>query len=491
MHHEWGTGAVLYLVSVESGLGLYGIALLRLLLIALLWLLLYRVARMRGADPIVFAIVAAITFPFFWVGFSTLRAQLFTLVFLAAQMWMQEIDARGKRAWVIGWWLMLVAWLNLHAGFIVGLAMFAAHSAERCALTWLRSRSLAHCFKTNWHLFAVALCVPIALTINPYGWQYITYLMHALTMPRPLILEWHALWNTYAPVLTMTAFTISVLLFAYCQRFQRPSRMRGAAFLGIAAYEALSHIRHGSLYGAIWLAYVPAWLSHTPLGKSIAQLAQQGRMNTIRLSRLVIVGCITFACVNTFWHPTLPPEPRYSIASFPNGAVDYLAENGFQGNLLTPFAQGAYVSWTLYPHVRVSLDGRYEVAYQDQVMEDHDALFNGTADWQDLLEKYEPDAVLVDQHSALRPKLEAFRSISDSSGPRDTWCIAYEDDAFLILARPGAGLPYRDRRGQPLIDGGRRAFSREYSYRNRGSQIKPSTNPSATTQTKAVASMDQ
>ena len=124
VHHEWGTGALLYLASVESGLGMAGIAILRLQLICALWVFIYLVARMRGAHPYVFACIAAFTFPFLWVGFATVRAQLFTLVFLAAQMWMQELDCRGRRAWVIAWWLMLVAWLNIHAGFVVGLGMF-------------------------------------------------------------------------------------------------------------------------------------------------------------------------------------------------------------------------------------------------------------------------------------------------------------------------------------------------------------------------------
>ncbi len=471
VHHEWGTGAILYLVSVESGLGLAGIAILRLLLISGLWLLLYRVARMRGAHPYIFAVVAATTFPFFWVGFSTIRAQLFTLVFLAAQMWMQELDWRGRRGWVIAWWLMLVAWLNIHAGFIVGVGMFGFHCAERFVVAWLRQSSLSEAVRATWHLIAIGCCVAIALPINPYGWQYVWYLFHAITMPRPLIVEWHALWNTYAPELTMTAYALSVFLFAYCLRFVRLSRQHGAAFLGLSAYEALQHIRHGSLYGAVWLAYVPAWLTHTPFGRSLIRGVDEKRSLVIRGCQGVGIACLLFACENKFWRPTLPPEPCYSIASFPTGAVDYLKQHEFRGDLLTPFAQGAYISWTLYPKVRVSLDGRYEVAYEEQVMLDHYALYAGSSEWPQLLEKYDSDAVLVDQASALRPFLDVFRSEA-AAGPEalpteHRWKFAYEDDAFVVLVKEGSALPRVDRRGQPLVDGAWSAFSREYSFRGR------------------------
>ena len=470
VHHEWGTGAILYLVGVESGLGLAGIAILRLLLISALWLLLYRVARLRGAHPYIFACLAAFSFPFFWVGFSTIRAQLFTLVFLAAQMWMQELDCRGRRAWVIAWWLMLVAWLNIHAGFVVGLGMFSFHCVERFAAAWLQGRSLAVACRATWHLMLAGSCVALALPINPYGWQYVPYLLHAITMPRPLIVEWHALWHTYAPELTMLAFAVCVGLFVYCQRFVRVARLRGAAFLSLTAYEALLHIRHGSLCGAVWLAYVPAWLTHTPLGRSMIKSVDAYRASFMRVSQGIAITCMLFACANQFWQPTLPSAAKYSEACFPAGVVEYLEQQHFCGNLLTPFAQGAYISWTLYPNVRVSLDGRYEVAYEDQVMLDHDRLFKGTDDWPQLLEKYPCDAVLVDQNSGLRQRLEVFREehASQQVSTLDHWHFVYEDDAFVVLARNAShSLPYLDLRFKPLLDGAQLAFSSKYSSRTR------------------------
>jgi hypothetical protein len=385
-------------------------------------------------------------------------------------MWMQELDCRGRRLWVVAWWLMLVAWLNIHAGFVVGLGMFAFHCVERFGAAWFRSFSFASACKATWHLMLAGCCAVIAFPINPYGWQYIPYLLHAITMPRPLILEWHALWYTYAPELTLFAFAICVLLFVYCQRFVRLSRLRGAAFLSLTAYEALQHIRHGSLLGVVWLAYVPAWLTHTPLGRSMIRSVDSYRAPLIKASQAIAAACLLFACAHQFWQPTLPPAPKYSVACFPSGAVEYLEQHNFRGNLLTPFAHGAYISWTLYPNVRVSLDGRYEVAYEDQVMLDHESLFNGNDDWPQLLEKYPCDAVLVDQNSGLRPQLEVFRQEdSDKSIPTvNRWSFVYEDAAFVVLAKNACEtLPYADRRMEKLLDGVQSAFSRKYSYRNR------------------------
>ncbi len=467
VHHEWGTGAILYLFTVESGLGMAGIAILRLQLICSLWILLYHVARIRGAHPYLIAFVTAFTFPFLWVGFATVRAQLFTLVFLAAQMWMQELDSRGWRSWVIVWWLMLVAWINIHAGFVVGLGMFGFHCVERFIGAWFRQRSFVGAVKSTWHLPLACVAAILALPINPYGWEYVPYLIHAISMPRPLILEWHALWHTYAPEVTLFAFGICVVLFAYCQRHVRFTRRRGAPFLALAIYEALLHIRHGSLCAVVWIAYVPAWLTHTPFGRAVIRSIDTHRTPLIRASQAIVVCCFLFTCANRFWRPTLPPVPKYSEACFPTAAVEYLEKQNFRGNLLTPFAQGAYVSWTLYPNVKVSLDGRYEVAYEESVMLDHESLFNGESDWPQLLEKYPCDAVLVGQNSKLRPHLEIYRDQENSlSMPTESrWKFVYEDDAFVILSRDASRqLPYVDRRHVPLLDGVHLAFSKKYSH---------------------------
>lgn len=476
VHHEWATGAVLYMVTMGTGLGAFGITLLKLLLISAMWLLLYRVARMRGAHPYIFAMLAFFAFPVFWVGFATLRAQLFTLVFIAAQLWMQEQDWRGRRAWILLWLVMLVAWLNLHAGFVVGLGMITFHGLERLGVSWYRHRSVRAMLRDTWHLLAAAPVAVATLLINPYGPDYVPYLIRAIRMDRPLILEWQPLWHTHAPVCTVTLFAMSVGLFVYAQITLSRSKnwgsvRRGAAFTALAAYMALRHIRHGSIYGVIWLAYVPAWISRTQLGKNLVEMVEHHRGLFVRTSQGLAAACLTFACVHHIWFPSLPPEPIYSDASFPIKAVDYLQEQQFEGNLLTPFHVGAYVSWEMFPEVKVSFDGRYEVAYQEHIMPEHIQFLSGKDQWWEILDKYPTDAVLVHKQAPVAPQLEAFRLGSpkaDERPPtRTKWRLVYEDDAFLILAAEHCDLPQVDRRGEPLEDGVREAFSPKYGHWHR------------------------
>ncbi len=466
VHHEWGTGAILYFATVGSGMGLAGLSILKLSLMSALWLVLYRVARMRGAHPLVFATIAFFCFPVFWVGFATVRAQLFTLLFIALQLWMQELDYRGRRVWVLAWLAMLVAWLNLHAGFVVGLGLIAFHSVERFIGAWYASGRLGSACKSTWHLAAVAPFAGASLLLNPYGWQYLPYLVHAIRMPRPLIREWLPLWHTHDPVGTLALFAASLALFVYALRGNRQSRWRGATFLGLSAYMCLKHIRHGSIYGVLWLACVPAWISRTPLGKNLIATFERNRLPAVRVCQAVAVTCLGFACFHQFWRPTLPPQPRYSSASYPSDAIRYLQQHAFHGNLMTPFHVGAYVSWEMYPHVKVSFDGRYEVAYQSHVMPDHNAFYDGDEEWWQILDKYPTDAVLIHKQAKVCKQLTDtdFLEPAIPQTSRTDWRKVYEDDAFMILAAEHIQLPQVDRRGLEISDAALEAFSQRHSH---------------------------
>ena len=491
VHHEWGTGMVMYLATVESGWGVWGITVVKSLLCLILWVTIYFTARRRGAHPYVFAVVSLAVFPFFWVGFATIRAQLFTLVCIAIQLWMQERDRDGGRAWIVLWLAMCVVWLNLHAGFIVGLCLMAVHGLERVLSLWHREPSMLAVLRGTWHLFLAALCVPPALLINPYGSDYIPYLCHAILMSRPTIAEWQPLWHTYAPITTLIAFALCLGLILYVVR-QLPKReYTGLANTILCAWMALKHIRHGSIYGVVWLVYVPAWLSKTAFGQSLIAFIDERSTVVKRVCQVLIISHLGFAVYHQFWRPTVSGHRDYSIVCFPTGAVEYLKAQQFRGNVMTPFHVGAYVSWELFPDVKVSLDGRYEVAYQPHVYDEHRRFYDGDAQWQEIIERYSSDCILIHREAKVARLYEAhgaapesFRgglnlvsltgasrsesgTIEENSSSADEkdWQLVYQDDSYQLYARTNLQLPIVDQRTIKLPDRARETFSRANALR--------------------------
>ncbi len=441
VHHEWGTGLILYWVAEASPLGLDGMAILRLILIVGLGALLYRVARNEGAHPLIFCMLAPVVFPVLWVGFANLRAQLFTLVFLAIELLLLQSDRRGGRRWVGTWSVLYVIWLNVHAGFVVGVALLAVHIVERWSgvLLWNRSgvwdpNGALHqdrwhaAWQRYWHHFVLIPITLLGVLCNPWGWDYVPYLIRAIGLPRTTMLEWQPLWMTHNPLVTLASFFASLLLVAYAARNRRWSRLNGWFFVCLAAYMCLKHLRHGSLYGVVWLALVPGWLTPTELGRSAIAWFQNRRSWAMIGLAAVLVGCGAFTVAHAPWRSTMPSGSPASLMSYPVGACDFLVECGWQGNMVTPFASGGYVSWRCHPRILVSLDGRYEVAYRGDVLPKHDRFFAGNPGWEQLLEEYEIDFLLVHQSDAVRDRLmeERFQRV---------WSIAYEDSGFVLLAR--------------------------------------------------------
>ncbi len=443
VHHEWGFGLIAYLTTGNS----WGAALLmslKFLLIATMFLCAYRVCRQRGGDPAFFALGVVLILPFFWVGFATIRAQLFTLTAISIQLVMMEADWRGKRGWVAVWLLLLGIWLNVHAGFVIGAGLMAFHGLERILSLWCQYRSLKGVWRGTWHLLVAAPFAVGLLFANPYGTEYVTYLLHGLTMPRPLIAEWAPLWETYEPLQTMLAFAVSVALIGYSIKNRQWSRLRGVVFLVLCALMAVKHIRHGSIYGLIWLAYVPAWLSCTPLADRLRNLLTRKQELLPQFSVGIMAICLGFALWHPFWKAYLPVTAANERGNYPLGAVEYLQRNNFTGKLITDFDAGAYVTWELFPHVLVSLDGRYEAAFQPGVLEEHLELLDAKPKWGKWLDHWKADGILVPSGSKLGKVLAPLAGSQESHefpGSAKRWKCTYSDPGTMIWVEEQSQLP--------------------------------------------------
>ncbi len=284
-------------------------------------------------------------------------------------------------------------------------------------------------------MLASSLTAPlmgVALLCNPYGLQYVPYLIEAITMPRPLIAEWGPLWMTHDPWMAVSMFVLSLVLVGMAVIRQPLSSSMGLIGLLVCAAMSWQHLRHGSIYSVVWMCYVPAWLTHTQFGRDIVRGIESRPLVAQAICIAVSMIAVVWSVGYQFWTTTLSGDSRKQTACYPIGAVEYLRQHDFHGNLLTPFHAGAYVSWRMYPDVKVSLDGRYEVAYAPGVFEEHWRFFEAEPDGLEMLDRYPHDAILVDQAAKVRPLLEQFRN-----DPQPRWQFVYEDASYVVLKRVG------------------------------------------------------
>ena len=411
--HEWGAGAIAYFAT--QWLGGRAILLLKFALAFATAFACVRCAKSRGADFRLLGLCAPLAFFLAHLGFlAAIRAQAYTFFLTAIWLLLLERDRRGGRSWMIVGLAIFPLWVNLHAGFVVALGLTAVYAIEQL----IRRRPVRH--------LLLLLCgMSLEIFLNPYGQQYFVFLDRALTMSRPYVAEWGAIWGLGRPM--AAAFIIGVIV-AICSAWSSGWHRSSGVFVLLAtAVEAALHRKLLPLFAIAWFCYVPAYLPATALGKWWSEFS-------LRRTRFLSAAWLAFACICLLaavprkpWHLAVP-QPLYPV-----GPVQYLAQQKFAGNLMVPFRVGAYVSWQLYPAVKVSLDSRYEVAYPDAVVKQIFDFYDAGPVWQATLARYPTDAVLIPRDSRIAGVM-----------PEAGWRRVYIDRQFEIYARPGLSLPAED-----------------------------------------------
>jgi hypothetical protein len=423
VHHEWGAGVIAYWLVTR--LGGPGVVLARYTLTLALAAITLGVARRRGAGLPVLSFLAPIGILLIDDGFSTIRAQMYSFVFFSLLLLAIDDDLRGGRYWPAPILLMFLLWINVHAGFLLGVGVLGVHWAERM----MRG-------EPHRHLLAIGLGLTVLILANPYGSEYYGYLFRSATMLRPHVSEWAPLWRTSSPA-DVVMFVVSLAIMAYAVAWRGARNARGLAILAVTALAGMLRSRLGQFYAVAWMAYVPAWVETTPLGASMRAffLRRGGLLVATWIPATVIL--LTLLIPLRPWMFQVPgaPLPDLGVHSYyPVGAVKYLSDVGFRGNVMVPFDWGAYVSWKLHPAVKVSMDGRYEAAYPNAVAEESYKFFMGEPGWQRILTAYPTDVLLMPI------QLPLARLMPEATG----WRRVYADPAFVLYIRPGLTLPAVD-----------------------------------------------
>lgn len=449
VHHEWATGALLYLATVSTGWGASGLVAIKYLLTFFVCVGCFVYARRRGASMGAIAILAPIALNVGgWMAFTNIRAQLFTLFFFVIMFFLIELDRKGKKWWVFVWFGMFIVWANMHAGVLAGYGVLGVYGLSRLITEYRESNSIVTTLNRVAHLLAVGLGSAILLNVNPYGWEYTPYLIRAVSMDRPLIGEWISIWETES--MTPKAFyLLSVGTAAFGFWHQGKGRLFEGLALLITAYLAMKNYRHGSLYAITWACFVPPMIEATEIGESVEKVWKKYSAQLATAGIAIGIVALGFSINNRFWELRVPGTrrtPTEGVLIYPVGAVEYLEKQGFEGNLFVPFNSGAFVSWKLFPEVKVSIDSRYEVAYPHGAIEENVAFYLAEEGWESTLTKYETDGVLVPNQTLIAQQFKDDYAIFP-------WKCVYRDDEFsLYLSEELASrFPFVDRTKQRII----------------------------------------
>jgi len=377
--HEWLSGVVFY--EVHRAFGGAGLLALRAALgVGAMALLLHAA---RGASPWTLALLSLAAWPLLAQGFnSVVRAQAFTFLFFALTLFVLE---RGKGRLLL---IPLVAlWANLHGGFVLGPLLLLGYGFYRLA-----AASLA------------------ASLLNPYGLEYWRYLGEALWMPRPEIVEWRpADLSGIGDLHIQGALLLVVVLVA--EKRPRPAHLLALAG---AALASVLHVRFAPLLGMVIVVTLGgAW-----------EAVFQKRRHALALGAMVLaLGLVAIGGAVAWLRRDLSLQMRVPADRYPVAAVERLKQE--RGNLAVFFNWGEYALYHLYKGVGVSIDGRYETVYPEEVVRANWDFTRGVPGSERFLDVYPADFALYPRDTG------AARWLAGASN----WDLLQEDGFFVLYRR--------------------------------------------------------
>jgi hypothetical protein len=344
---------------------------------------------------------------------------------------------RSNRLWLLP--IVMLAWANLHGGFLAGLGALCL------ALALLICRNV-NAFGFDRRLFTGATHLTLALVasglvtlVNPQGWRLWQYVLTEVSHDtnRRYIAEWLPtlqagdVWSTT----TIALLTVILLITGW---FAHRSRV---ALGGVRAWQwvlscvplvamAFVSVRHIPL-AAIWIAPVATLVAS-------GSLKRENQDSWISRGWIALSSLATVPVILTVVAVSVGPWPRIYIAGntlgskHPCESVAFMRNHGLAGNVYAPLWWGSYITWQLFPSVRVSMDGRNISLFPDDIVVENLRFYSANIAEADVNAplRYDTDYLLV---PADRPVLE--RVLSD-----DRWQRVFTGSDSTLFARRGGAL---------------------------------------------------
>lgn len=393
--HEWGSGVFAFYPMLKF-FGVNGLIILQALFLYFTFFFCIKTIKLRAGGKYSHYILPLLLIMFVYnqCVCTPVRCQMFSFTFIALIIYLLERARAGKNKtlWIIP--LLTIIWNNLHGGVVAGLGIIFLYAIGE----FLCRRP----FKK--YLLVLGASLPL-LVINPYGLEYLKFLFMANTMIRHDIIEWWTVFHPYhinkcIPIFIFTAIVILAEGYAFI-RFNTGKKIKEI----IAEFDYTKWIL---LIVTFYIGY-----SHVKLLPICIIVATcycyQNLCKFIPKNPLFKVWAIIFVYI--LMGVCLIIKPSTTLANYqvyPLKEVEFIRINNLTGNLMASFGQGSYVSYKLFPHNKIYMDGRYEEVYDNEILMDLKVFYEGYYAWGNILKKYDTDVILLPKEAPIYKELSKY-----------------------------------------------------------------------------------
>ncbi len=431
--------------EVFDAFGPDGLIYVKLLLALVFTLLLARLGTMRSGSAFLGVSTAAAVM-LLWGYHIDLRAQFFT--FLGTITLLSVLDAyrRGVRWAEFGPPLVLLLWVDLHYGFIFGLAVvfgyFGAETAKSILQLPADPLPLVRSRKLGW----VFLASTIACALNPQGLDALLFPFDILDTSSPWsrVVEWrppHLFRNgrpsTFVVILALQVVTAGFALWRVPRRFD----LTDFGLVGVTAVMAFTSRRFIPLFGVVGAPFFAQNVANLARDLTARKPVLHDLYRRHGVEAAAIVGLI-----GTLWVGGVLWVHLHALRSdglfdrmthaerFPVNAVRFLERNPIPGKIYNFYPWGGYLLFHL--ERQIYIDGRAHAVYPDEFYDEARRTNDLRPGWRKALAKREIDVVVHQSGYPVPLKLRTHPG----------WVRVYDDGfASVLIRRNARTAPFLDR----------------------------------------------
>ena len=407
--HSWLSQAGMALLW--NGFGFAGLNLAVAALVTLAFLFVYLQCEGSIYLKALVLQLAAFSTGLYWSA----RPQMLSLALASVFAYILSLFRwRGRdHLWVLP--ALTVLWVNLHAGFAIGLLLIALTLAGQILsrVAGARGPGVLEWPGVGRLALAGLACVAV-VPLNPFGARMYSYPLETISIGalRAVIQEWmspdfHML--SAQPFIWLLLATLVALALG-----RRRADVTDLVLLSCFLYTALLAARNIPLFALIAPPVLmrdvasPAVDEDPAAARSPSRGEASGpprRAPALALINWLLLAAVVVVAADKIAVPLRPSVNEAAIAkSMPAGAVEYIRRTRPPGRLFNSYNWGGYLAWTLYPAYPVYIDGRTDL-YGDAFVRRYLRIVAGQEEWQAALEREGIRLVVIETGSPLATEL--------------------------------------------------------------------------------------
>jgi hypothetical protein len=426
--------------ALDSAWGLNGIVLLGAWVIALTFFIVLRRA-IRDAGLLLAVIFVLLALCSATIHFFA-RPHVFSWLF--GLLWWILLDADecapngDPRAWLLP--LLMILWVNVHGGFIVGLVLTALYFAAAAIDSRKDKRSYARVRRLALLLAGSSL----ATLVNPYTYHLHAHIYRYLS-DRFLMNHVDEFRSPNFHLVAQQCFAalalLSLLGFALVRKLPRPSRLLVLLFAVISGLSASRNLPFSAIL--LVLAGAPVWNGifteageNPALNSRLVRLLSawqsfSGRMTRVELNlrgclwpALGVIFAVWICAHNGQLGSKIVMRAQFDSQKFPVAACDYLAAHNMSEPVWLIDSWGGYVIYRFFPARIAVLDDRHDF-YGSVFLRDYLTILNVQPGWDAKLAQVQAGWLLIPSNTALASVLKLSKQ----------WRVEQEDRVSILFSK--------------------------------------------------------